>query len=82
MLNTINTIPISPIVPIKKPAKDCLDWLVGVTGFEPATTRPPDVYSNRTELRPVFLRVQKYSLFFYLPNYGIVFAFANNSEVI
>lgn len=26
--------------------------LVGVTGFEPATTRPPDVYSNRTELRP------------------------------
>ena len=25
---------------------------VGVTGFEPATTRPPDVYSNRTELRP------------------------------
>mgnify|MGYP006954209520 CR=1 FL=1 len=26
--------------------------VVGVTGFEPATTRPPDVYSNRTELRP------------------------------
>ena len=25
---------------------------VGVTGFEPATTCPPDVYSNRTELRP------------------------------
>ena len=25
---------------------------VGMTGFEPATTRPPDVYSNRTELRP------------------------------
>ena len=25
---------------------------VGVTGFEQATTRPPDVYSNRTELRP------------------------------
>ena len=25
---------------------------VGVTGFEPATTRPPDVYSTRTELRP------------------------------
>ena len=23
-----------------------------MTGFEPATTRPPDVYSNRTELRP------------------------------
>lgn len=25
---------------------------VGMTGFEPATTRPPDVYSNRTELHP------------------------------
>ena len=25
---------------------------VGATGFEPATSRPPDVYSNRTELRP------------------------------
>ena len=25
---------------------------VGMTGFEPATSRPPDVYSNRTELRP------------------------------
>ena len=27
---------------------------VGVTGFEPATSRPPDVYSNRTELYPEF----------------------------
>ena len=27
---------------------------VGVTGFEPATSRPPDVYSNRTELHPAF----------------------------
>ena len=30
-------------------------WLifsVGVTGFEPAATRPPDVYSNRAELHP------------------------------
>ena len=25
---------------------------VGMTGFEPATTRPPDVYSNRAELHP------------------------------
>ena len=32
---------------------------VGVTGFEPATTRPPDVYSNRAELHPVCFRVQK-----------------------
>ncbi len=29
--------------------------LVGVTGFEPATTRPPDAYSNRAELHPVVL---------------------------
>ena len=27
---------------------------VGMTGFEPATTRPPDAYSNRAELHPVF----------------------------
>ena len=26
--------------------------VVGITGFEPATPRPPDVYSNRTELYP------------------------------
>ena len=45
---------------------------VGVTGFEPATTRPPDVYSNRTELRPDSARRSllasvwdcKYSTFF------------------
>ena len=35
---------------------------VGMTGFEPATTRPPDAYSNRTELHPE-LRVQKYKFF-------------------
>jgi hypothetical protein len=31
---------------------------VGVTGFEPATTRPPDAYSNRAELHPE-LRLQR-----------------------
>ena len=25
---------------------------VGVRGFEPPTTRPPDVYANRTALHP------------------------------
>ncbi len=25
---------------------------IGVTGLEPATARPPDVYSNHTELHP------------------------------
>ena len=42
---------------------------VGMTGFEPATTRPPDAYSNRTELHPVpgfaCLRVQRYDVFYY-----------------
>ena len=33
-------------------------YSVGMTGFEPATSRPPDVYSNRTELHPE-LCVQK-----------------------
>ena len=36
---------------------------VGVTGFEPATTRPPDVYSNRAELHPENVRVQMYASF-------------------
>ena len=38
---------------------------VGVTGIEPATSRPPDAHSNRTELHPE-LRVQKYNFFFTL----------------
>ena len=38
----------------KKPSSVCLQVfnVVGMTGFEPATPRPPDVYSNRTELHP------------------------------
>ena len=31
----------------------CLLSIVGMTRFELATTRPPDVYSNRAELHPV-----------------------------
>ena len=30
-------------------------YSVGMTGFEPATTRPPDEYSNRAELHPAVL---------------------------
>ena len=37
--------------------------VVGMTGFEPATTRPPDEYSNRTELHPAF-GLQKYAIYF------------------
>ena len=40
----------------KKKASTIVDYQcflpVGVTGFEPATTRPPDAYSNRAELHP------------------------------
>ena len=41
---------------------------VGVTGIEPATSRPPDAHSNRTELHPE-LRVQKYNFFFTLQTF-------------
>ena len=34
-----------------------------MTGFEPATTRPPDAYSNRAELHPAHLRLQRYNKF-------------------
>ena len=40
-------------------AEVAIELLVGVTGFEPATTRPPDVYANRTALHPD-LRERKY----------------------
>ena len=33
----------------------CLLSFVGMTRFELATTRPPDVYSNRAELHPEFV---------------------------
>lgn len=34
-------------------------------GFEPPTSRPPDVYSNRTELHPEFIEQKYYLLFIY-----------------
>ena len=45
---------------------------VGVTGFEPATTRPPDAYSNRAELHPE-LRMQRYGFFWYLQIFSVLF---------
>lgn len=64
---------------------------VGVTGFEPATTRPPDVYSNRTELRPdcpskavaklVLLTLfANKSHFFFMPN-GVFFCCIRKAPV-
>ena len=38
-------------------------FVVGMTGFEPATTRPPDAYSNRAELHPAHFFLQRYELF-------------------
>ena len=38
-------------------------FVVGMTGFEPATTRPPDAYSNRAELHPAHFCLQRYELF-------------------
>ena len=37
---------------------------VGMTGFEPATTRPPDAYSNRAELHPALFCVAKVRIFY------------------
>ncbi len=39
---------------------DFIIHIVGTTGFEPATSRPPDVYANRTALRPVGYLGSKY----------------------
>ena len=50
---------------------------VGVTGFEPATTRPPDAYSNRAELHPE-LRMQKYRIAD--AKVVLYFKIANNSD--
>ena len=36
----------------KSDVKTPLFFLVGMTGFEPATTRPPAVYANRTAPHP------------------------------
>ena len=54
---------------------------VGVTGFEPATTRPPDAYSNRAELHPE-LRMQRYGFILNLQIYGRLFRkkYKNNSS--
>lgn|GEM_PF-6098029 len=38
-------------------------YLVGMTGFEPATTRPPAVYANRTAPHPDFKMVPKENTF-------------------
>ena len=59
---------------------------VGMTGFEPATTRPPDAYSNRTELHPasdfVCLRLQRYDFFANLQAFLIKFLVKNKKKLL
>ena len=40
-----------------------------MTGFEPATTRPPDAYSNRTELHPVLGFSSRLSFLTFAPDF-------------
>ena len=48
-------------------------YCVGATGFEPATSRPPDVYSNRTELRPELCGCKSTCLFWNLQMFSKLF---------
>ena len=44
--------------------------VVGMTRFELATTRPPDVYSNRAELHPVLFASAKIGIFRHKDNFS------------
>ena len=48
-------------------------YCVGMTGFEPATSRPPDVYSNRTELHPELCECKSTRLFWILQMFAQLF---------
>ena len=47
---------------MKNPTQKCWILLVGMTGFEPATPRPPDVYATGLRHIPK-LEVQTYNKF-------------------
>ena len=49
---------------------------VGMTGFEPATTRPPAVYANRTAPHPDF-RIANISLFIFSQTISLSFSKRN-----
>ena len=55
-------------------------YRVGMTGFELATSRPPDVYSNRTELHPDFVRA-KVALIFEKPKVFVFFLAAHGFAI-
>ena len=48
----------------KKPSKCLAFFLVGMTGFEPATTRPPDVYATGLRYIPISIKWGKNTTFF------------------
>ncbi len=55
---------------LEKPMPLQLLAFVGVTGLEPATSRPPDAYSNQLSYTPFFSKaMQSYALFLNLANF-------------
>ena len=54
---------------------------VGMTGFEPATSRPPDVYSNRTELHPELFGCKSTCLFWILQMFCHLFLAAHGFAI-
>ena len=47
---------------------------VGMTGLEPATSRPPDACANQLRYIPFHKRVQKYTLIVKRPNFWPTFS--------
>ena len=47
---------------------------VGMTGLEPATSRPPDACANQLRYIPFHKRVQKYTLIVKRPNFWQTFS--------
>ena len=50
-----------------------------MTGFEPATTRPPDVYSTKLSYIPFFLRSCKGTTFFFSNKFSFTQIFKNSA---
>ena len=54
---------------------DIFTIFVGMTGLEPATSRPPDACANQLRYIPFRKRVQKYILIAKRPNFYVHFSF-------
>ena len=55
----------------KPPKKGYPNSVVGMTGFEPATPRPPGVYATRLRYIPIFVQ----DIFFNSKNYYKILTF-------